>query len=56
MTDLATLGWSEFFEKGFVPFAGRGCVPARVAVQQRGHYVLYAEQGEFHGEVSGKIH
>jgi ribosome biogenesis GTPase len=56
VTDLLALGWSEFFADGLAPFVSRGCVPARVAIQQRGHYVLLAEQGELLGEAAGKIH
>jgi ribosome biogenesis GTPase len=56
MTDLKTLGWSESFAATFAPFAARGCVPARVAVQQRGQYLLYTDRGELRGEAAGKIH
>jgi ribosome biogenesis GTPase / thiamine phosphate phosphatase len=56
MDGLRALGWTEFFEGGFAPFAAEECFPARVAVQMKGHYLLYAEEGECRGEVAGKIH
>jgi len=56
MYSLVSLGWSDFFAEGFVPFGAQGCFPARVAIQQRGHYLLYAEDGEWRAEVAGKIH
>lgn len=55
MHDLTSLGWSEFFERGFEPFRKQGYSVARVALEQRGAYRLYAEHGELPARVSGKL-
>jgi ribosome biogenesis GTPase / thiamine phosphate phosphatase len=52
---LEALGWSAHFEEAFAPFAGDGLVPARVAVQHRGAYVVCAEIGELSAEPSGRL-
>ena len=52
---MRELGWSSFFDDHFVPHAAEGLVPARVAVQHRGEYVLYAECGELRAELAGKL-
>jgi len=51
---LEVLGWNDSFSKSFEVYGAEGYVPARVAIQHRSHYVLYAEAGELRGEVSGK--
>ena len=48
---LEALGWSAHFEEAFAPYAGDGFVPARVAVQHRGAYVVCAETGELTAEL-----
>jgi ribosome biogenesis GTPase / thiamine phosphate phosphatase len=53
--DLERLGWSPAFEEQFREHAGAGLAPARVAVQHRSAYVLYAAAGELAGEVSGRL-
>ena len=52
---LAALGWSPSRAEEFVPHAAAGCVPARVAAQHRGGYVVYAESGERPAEVAGQL-
>lgn len=52
---LEALGWSAHFEEAFAPFAGDGLVPARVAVQHRGAYVVCSETGELSAEPSGRL-
>jgi ribosome biogenesis GTPase len=52
---LEALGWSAEFEESFVPYAGDGFVPARVAVQHRDAYVVCAETGELQAEPSGRL-
>jgi ribosome biogenesis GTPase / thiamine phosphate phosphatase len=54
-TELAPLGWDAHFEKAFAAFVGDGLVPARVAVQHRGAYVVCAETGELSAEPSGRL-
>src|SRR5512140_2495802 len=55
MMDLQTLGWGPFFAKAFEPFDTGEFIVARVAVQHKGHYVLYAEPGELQGRVTGRL-
>lgn len=53
--ELAVLGWSPSRAEQFSQHAAAGCVPARVAVQHRGAYVVYAESGERPAEVAGQL-
>ena len=53
--ELAALGWSPSRAEEFVPYAAAGCVPARVASQHRGGYVVYGEAGDRPAEVSGQL-
>lgn len=52
---LEALGWSAHFEEAFAPYAGDGFLPARVAVQHRGAYVVCTETGELSAEPSGRL-
>ena len=52
---LRELGWNAFFDDAFSPHAADSLVPARVAVQHRGSYVLYAEVGEIWADVAGRL-
>jgi ribosome biogenesis GTPase len=52
---LEALGWSAHFEEAFAQYAGEGFLPARVAVQHRGAYVVCAETGELAAEPSGRL-
>ena len=53
--DLDSLGWSPELAAAFEPLAGEGLVPARVAVQHRGGYILYSEHGELTAEASRQL-
>ena len=55
MFELSTLGWSPGRHEEFEPYAAGGLVPARVAAQHRGAYVVYAEGGERPAEVAGRL-
>ncbi len=55
MKDLHKLGWNPFFAQAFEPFKGDEPLPARVAVQHKGHYLLYSELGELQGKVTGRL-
>jgi len=55
MHDLTSLGWSEFFEVPFRPYREQGHFAARVALEERGAYRLYTEQGELSASVRGKL-
>lgn len=52
---LELLGWAPFFDAAFEPYRDQGLVPARVASQHRGSYVLLAQSGELQAEVSGAL-
>ena len=52
---LRELGWSSFFDEQFGAHAAAGLVPARVAVEHRGAYVIYSESGELVAELAGKM-
>jgi ribosome biogenesis GTPase len=53
--DLARLGWSPFFAETFQQYESTGLVPGRVAVQERGSYLVYTEEGERWAEVTGRL-
>src|SRR4051794_15083921 len=52
---LSTLGWTGAFAAAFEPFGARGFVPARVAVEHRSRYLLYAEAGEYDAVIAGRL-
>jgi ribosome biogenesis GTPase len=52
---LERLGWNESLADAFRPHQADGLVPARVAVEHRSEYVVYAETGELRAEPSGKL-
>ncbi|HWT02820.1 MAG TPA: ribosome small subunit-dependent GTPase A [Pyrinomonadaceae bacterium] len=52
---LAALGWSEFFEESFRPYAASGYEAARVALEHRHLYGVYTERGELLAETAGKL-
>ena len=58
MTDfpgLTPYGWSDALRQSFQPFADQGLSPARVIVQQRGHYRIVTEAGEGEAKISGRF-
>jgi ribosome biogenesis GTPase / thiamine phosphate phosphatase len=52
---LQELGWDESFADAFRPHTENGFAPARVAVEHRSEYVVYAETGELRAELSGRL-
>jgi ribosome biogenesis GTPase / thiamine phosphate phosphatase len=53
--NLYDLGWSDQLESEFEPHAAAGLAPARVAVEHRGAYDVYAEAGELRAEVAPRL-
>jgi ribosome biogenesis GTPase len=53
--DLNALGWSPSRAEEFEAYAADGLVPARVAAQHRGAYVVYTGSGERPAEVAGHL-
>jgi len=52
---LEDLGWSDRLRAHFKAHAAGGLVPARVAVQHRGAYLLFSELGELRATVAGRL-
>jgi ribosome biogenesis GTPase len=52
---LERYGWSEALQNQFASHAAEGLVPARVIVQQRGHYEVVADSGELTAILGGKL-
>lgn len=52
---LERYGWSDTLRHQFAAHAAEGLVPARVLVQQRGHYEIVAEAGELSATLAGKF-
>jgi ribosome biogenesis GTPase / thiamine phosphate phosphatase len=55
MMDLTTLGWSEFFEVNFRPYAEQGYTCGRVALEHKNLFRVYTQHGEARAENSGKL-
>jgi len=52
---LEIFGWNSFFEVRFAQYSDQGLLPGRVTIQHKDRYVLFTEQGEVSGKVSGKF-
>lgn len=52
---IARLGWNDHWGQAFEPFRSQGFQPARVAVEDKHHYQLFADAGVFTGKVTGKF-
>lgn len=55
MFQLHDLGWDARFQAHLAAQADPQLVPARVASESRGHYVLYGAQGAHHAQLAGKF-
>ena len=55
MTALEELGWTDSHTSDFAPHAAAGLVPARVAVQHRGAFVVLSELGELKATAAGRL-
>lgn len=52
---LQQLGWNSEWEKHFSQIEIHGCIPARVAEENREIYKVFSEAGELLAELAGKI-
>jgi len=52
---LEIFGWNDFFKARFAQYSNQGLLPGRVTIQHKDRYVLFTEQGEVSGKVSGKF-
>ena len=55
MYSLHALGWTDGHTTDFEPHAAAGLLPARVAAQHRGVYILFSELGELRAEAAGRL-
>ncbi len=55
MNNLRTLGWGEFFDVNFQPYAANGYSAGRIALEYNHLYRVYCEWGEALGEVAGRL-
>ncbi|HWI20072.1 MAG TPA: ribosome small subunit-dependent GTPase A [Vicinamibacterales bacterium] len=53
--ELKALGWDDEWERVFAPYAQKGLVPARVAIEFNYIYRLYATAGELQGQHAGRL-
>lgn len=53
---LEQFGWNNFFEKQFSNFSGKEYKAGRVAIENKSNFILYTEDGELTGELSGRFH
>lgn len=55
MTALEDLGWTDSHTIDFEPHAAEGLVPARIAVQHRGVFIVLSELGELRAVAAGRL-
>jgi ribosome biogenesis GTPase len=53
--ELSALGWTPELEQAFADLKSPGLIPARVAAQHRGRFVLFTALGELPAEASGRL-
>jgi ribosome biogenesis GTPase len=53
--ELAALGWTPALAEAFLPHAGDGLIPARVALEHTHIYRVMTEEGEILARVSGRL-
>jgi len=52
---LESLGWRQHFADAFAPHAALGLAAGRVAVEHRGHYLVYTAGGETLASLAGRL-
>jgi ribosome biogenesis GTPase len=55
MMDLQTLGWSLSLEQQFAEFRAKGYEAARIATEDKHHYMALAAQGDLSAQAAGKL-
>ena len=53
--DLTALGWGPTFSEAFAPYAAKGLVPGRVALEHTHIYRVLTADGEWLARVSGRL-
>ena len=54
--NLEKLGFDACFQESFRPYQNKGYLPARIAAQHKGRYIVHTENGQMSGKLSGEIH
>ncbi len=52
---LETLGWRAFFEESMSSYTETGMIPARVARQDKGYFMLFSASGRIRAKIAGKL-
>jgi ribosome biogenesis GTPase / thiamine phosphate phosphatase len=52
---LESLGWNSSLDADFAPFRRKGFEPGRIAIEDKHHYVVLSANGEWIGQVAGRI-
>ena len=55
MPALEALGWNAGLASAFEQLQEDNLIPARIAAQHRGEYVLFAEEGELRAKAAGRL-
>jgi ribosome biogenesis GTPase len=55
MISLPALGYNEFFRNEFSKIENTSYLPARIISEHKGIYRVQDDQGEYLGEISGKL-
>lgn len=53
--NLKKLGWNEFFDSHFQPYAANGYACGRVASEHKHSYGVFSESGKVLGELAGRL-
>jgi ribosome biogenesis GTPase len=54
--DMETLGWNSFFQQHLNQLSDKEAIPGRIIREYKNLYQVYAQEGEFLAEISGKMH
>ena len=52
---LTKLGWNAKRDEQFAPYLAKGCIPARVAVEDKHFYRVWTVDAELTAQVTGKF-
>ena len=52
---LTKLGWNAARDEQFAPYLAKGCIPARVAVEDKHFYRIWTVAAELTAQITGKL-
>lgn len=55
INNLKNVGWDEFFERHFQPYAANGYIPGRVVSEYKRFYCVYSESAKVLGQTAGRL-